>query len=167
MTRKSNGRRAENRATDKGAAGMRQAQRNKMRLLRLVAAGAQALALPIDPAWQAGVRSICSCCSYTRRSSMRFRCLTKPSRRRCSVLETAAPDFAWSTAAEIVAAVGGGRASAVSIVEAALARIRERDPVLNSFTAVTEQRALARAQAIDASRARGEPLPALAGCRSR
>jgi AtzE family amidohydrolase len=94
---------------------------------------------------------------------MSFRCLTKPSRHRCSVLETAAPDFAWSNAADIVAAVGGGRASAVSIVEAALARIRKRDPVLNSFTAVTEQRALARAQAIDASRARGEPLPALAG----
>ncbi len=62
----------------------------------------------------------------------------KPSRHRCSVLETAAPDFAWSNAADIAAAVGGGRASAVSIVEATLARIRKRDPVLNSFTAVTE-----------------------------
>ena len=79
------------------------------------------------------------------------------------MLETAALDFAWSTAADIVAAVGGGRASALSIVEATLARIRERDPVLNSFTAVTEQRALERAQALDAARARGEELPPLAG----
>ena len=79
------------------------------------------------------------------------------------MLETAALDFAWSTAADIVAAVGGGRASAVSIVEATLARIRERDPVLNSFTAVTEQRALERAQALDAARARGEQSPPLVG----
>ena len=54
------------------------------------------------------------------------------------MLETAAPDFAWRNAADIAAAVGGRRASAVSIVVATLARIRKRDPVLNSFTAVTE-----------------------------
>jgi aspartyl-tRNA(Asn)/glutamyl-tRNA(Gln) amidotransferase subunit A len=79
------------------------------------------------------------------------------------VPESAAPDFAWSTAADIVAAVGAGRTSALKIVEATLARIRSRDPLLNSFTAVTERRALERAQALDAAQARGEPLPALAG----
>jgi AtzE family amidohydrolase len=79
------------------------------------------------------------------------------------MLDTPATDFDFATAADIASAVVSGRASAVRIVEAALARIRERDPVLNSFTAVTEQRALLRAQAIDATLARGEPAGPLAG----
>src|SRR6204780_3623907 len=79
------------------------------------------------------------------------------------MLDTPATDFDFMTAADIAAAVTSGRASAVNVVEAALARIRERDPVLNSFTAVTEQRALLRAQAIDATRARGEPMGPLGG----
>jgi len=79
------------------------------------------------------------------------------------VLETAAGDFAWSTSAEIAAAVASGRTSASKIIEAALARIRARDPLINSFTAVTEQRARLRAQALDQARERGERLPVLAG----
>jgi aspartyl-tRNA(Asn)/glutamyl-tRNA(Gln) amidotransferase subunit A len=79
------------------------------------------------------------------------------------MLETAAGDFSWDSAASIAAAVAAGRVSATHIVEATLARIRERDPLLNSFTAVTERRALARAQAFDTARAKGEKLPALAG----
>jgi AtzE family amidohydrolase len=79
------------------------------------------------------------------------------------MLETAAGDFAWDSAASIAATVTAGRVSATHIVEATLARIRERDPLLNSFTAVTERRALARAQALDEARARGERLPPLAG----
>ena len=79
------------------------------------------------------------------------------------MLETAAGDFAWSTSADIAAAVAAGRTSASTIIEAALARIRARDPLINSFTAVTEQRARLRAQALDQARERGERLPALAG----
>jgi len=79
------------------------------------------------------------------------------------MLETAAGDFAWDSAASVAAAVAAGRASATHIVEATLARIRERDPLLNSFTAVTERRALARANALDAARTKGEKLPPLAG----
>src|SRR5580704_3813852 len=86
-----------------------------------------------------------------------------PSRRRYFMLDTTATDFDFATASDIADAVASGRASAVSVVEPALARIRERDPVLNSFTAVTEQRAFLRAQAIDATRARGEPAGPLAG----
>ena len=78
------------------------------------------------------------------------------------MLETAG-DFAWSTSADIAAAVAAGRTSASKIIEAALARIRARDPLINSFTAVTEQRARLRAQALDQARERGERLPALAG----
>jgi 1-carboxybiuret hydrolase len=87
----------------------------------------------------------------------------RPSLHRCSVLEPAALDFVWSTAAEIAAAVAAGRASALSVVEAAFARIRSRDPLLNSFTAMTEQRALLRAQALDDTHTRGERTPPLAG----
>src|SRR5580700_1370050 len=98
-----------------------------------------------------------------RRWSTNLRCRTMPSPHRSSMLETAAGDFAWDSAATIAAAVSAGRVSATHIVEATLARIRERDPLLNSFTAVTEQRALLRAEAVDASYARGERLGPLAG----
>ena len=79
------------------------------------------------------------------------------------MLETAAGDFVWDSAASIAAAVTAGRVSATHIVEATLARIRERDPLLNSFTAVTERRALARARLLDEAWAKGEKLPPLAG----
>jgi AtzE family amidohydrolase len=69
----------------------------------------------------------------------------------------------WSHASEIAAAVGGGRTSATAVVGAALARIAELNPVLNAFTAVVEERALARAEMIDASLARGRAAGALAG----
>jgi 1-carboxybiuret hydrolase len=86
-----------------------------------------------------------------------------PSLRRFSMLETEADDFAWDSATSIAAAIIAGRVSATHIVEATLARIRERDPLLNSFTAVTERRALARARVLDEARTKGEKLPPLAG----
>jgi 1-carboxybiuret hydrolase len=92
---------------------------------------------------------------------MNFLCLTTPNRLRCFMLDT--PNLPLDTAAEIAAAISAGRTSAQAVVETALARIRERDPILNSFTAVTEHRARLRAQAIDDTRARGEPLGPLAG----
>ncbi len=79
------------------------------------------------------------------------------------MLDAPASEFDFATAADIASAVAAGRISATRIVEGALARIREHDPVLNSFTAVTEQRALARAEAIDGKRAKGEKLGPLAG----
>jgi 1-carboxybiuret hydrolase len=79
------------------------------------------------------------------------------------VLETTAFDSAWMTAGEVAAAFAAGRVSAVSIVEQALARVRARDPLLNSFTALTELRARLRARALDDARSRGEPVPPLAG----
>jgi aspartyl-tRNA(Asn)/glutamyl-tRNA(Gln) amidotransferase subunit A len=77
--------------------------------------------------------------------------------------ETEASDAAWSTAADIAAAVAAGRTTAESVVAATFARIRARDPLLNAFTAVTEERASARARALDQARARRETLPPLAG----
>ena len=79
------------------------------------------------------------------------------------MLDPSANDFGWSTAGDIVAAIASGHASALSVVEAALARIRERDPLLNSFTAVTEQRALTRARALDDARVKGKQAGPLNG----
>ena len=70
---------------------------------------------------------------------------------------------AGAGALEIAGAVAAGRVSAVEIATAALDRIAAGDKAINAFTAVTTQRALAEAAAIDARRARGERLPALAG----
>jgi 1-carboxybiuret hydrolase len=70
---------------------------------------------------------------------------------------------AWAHASEIAAAVSDGRTSAAAVARAALARIADHDRVLNAFTALTEERALAKAAAIDAARANGRRLGALAG----
>lgn len=69
----------------------------------------------------------------------------------------------WASASEIAAAVAVGKTSATSVVEAVLARIKTRDRTLNTFTAVTAERALAKARTLDAARASGKPLGPLAG----
>jgi aspartyl-tRNA(Asn)/glutamyl-tRNA(Gln) amidotransferase subunit A len=79
------------------------------------------------------------------------------------MLDTPTNEFAAPSAADIAKSVASGQRSAQSVIEAAVARIRERDPVLNAFTAVTEDRALLRARAIDDTRARGESVGPLAG----
>jgi 1-carboxybiuret hydrolase len=70
---------------------------------------------------------------------------------------------AWLSAQEIVRAVTARRSSAVSVTEAALARITQHDPVLNSFTDVTADRARAKARAVDATVAAGQNPGPLAG----
>ena len=67
------------------------------------------------------------------------------------------------SAAAIARAVNGGKLSALSVTEAALARIKRHDPVLNSFTDVTADRARAKARAIDAAVAAGQNGGPLAG----
>src|SRR5260370_22816016 len=66
-------------------------------------------------------------------------------------------------AAKIAAAVKAGKVSAREAVEAALTRIVALNDRLGAFTDVTAGRALRRADSIDAARARGEALGALAG----
>ena len=68
-----------------------------------------------------------------------------------------------SSAQAIAAAVGKGSASAREVIEAALDRIAARNEALGAFTDVTAARALKKAAAIDAARARGERLGSLAG----
>jgi AtzE family amidohydrolase len=67
------------------------------------------------------------------------------------------------SALEIRAAVVSGEMTAREIVEATLERIEALNPKLRAFTDVTAKRALAKATAIDARRARGETLGPLAG----
>ena len=57
----------------------------------------------------------------------------------------------WTSAAETAKAVAAGETSALSVVEAALTRVDARNPQLNAFTAVTRERAVAKA----GERARG------------
>src|SRR6185369_16455101 len=68
-----------------------------------------------------------------------------------------------ASAAEIAGAVRAGTTSAREVIDAVLATIRTRDKALNAFTAVTEERARAKAAAIDARRAQGAALGPLAG----
>lgn len=67
------------------------------------------------------------------------------------------------TASGIASAVTGGKMSALDATEAALARIKQHDTILNSFTDVTADRARARARAVDADIAAGKTVGPLAG----
>jgi 1-carboxybiuret hydrolase len=67
------------------------------------------------------------------------------------------------SAAEIAQAVTGRTTSALSVTEAALARIAKHNPVLNAFTDVTADRARAKAKAVDADVAAGKNIGPLAG----
>jgi aspartyl-tRNA(Asn)/glutamyl-tRNA(Gln) amidotransferase subunit A len=69
----------------------------------------------------------------------------------------------WASAGRIAAAVAAGRTTAAAIIKDALARIAERDKALNAFTAVTRERALAKARALDKALAQGQPPGPLAG----
>lgn len=67
------------------------------------------------------------------------------------------------TASGIASAVAGGKMSALDATEAALARIKQHDGILNSFTDVTADRARAKARTIDAEIAAGKTVGPLAG----
>jgi 1-carboxybiuret hydrolase len=67
------------------------------------------------------------------------------------------------SAQAIVEAVRTGARSAREIVQQTLSRIKARNNALGAFTDVTATRALAKADAIDAARARGTSLGPLAG----
>jgi len=69
----------------------------------------------------------------------------------------------FPTAAEIAHRVTDGALRAADVIETTLQRIAQRDPVLNSFTAVTAHRARVRAGAIDAAHRAGQRLGPLAG----
>src|SRR6185437_10723308 len=53
--------------------------------------------------------------------------------------------------------------TATAVAELHFDRIKDQDPEINSFLAISRERALAQAAKIDEMATRGEPLPALAG----
>jgi len=71
--------------------------------------------------------------------------------------------MSWETAGELAADVTARRRGASEIIEAALGRIERGNPRLNAFTAVTAERARAKAAAVDAALAAGKPVGKLAG----
>ncbi|QCI63792.1 AtzE family amidohydrolase [Phreatobacter stygius] len=72
-------------------------------------------------------------------------------------------DVTSLTATDISAGIRDGRFTARAVTEAHLARIATHDAALGAFTAVTRDRALAEADAVDQARAKGLPLGPLAG----
>ncbi len=66
-------------------------------------------------------------------------------------------------ASAMAAAVAAGQVSARELLDASLACIDSTDGRVNAFTETTRTRARAEADAVDAQRARGEPLGPLAG----
>jgi aspartyl-tRNA(Asn)/glutamyl-tRNA(Gln) amidotransferase subunit A len=68
-----------------------------------------------------------------------------------------------ATASEIAKAVTSRKLSALEATDAALDRIKRHDPILNSFTDVTADRARAKAREIDAAIAAGKNVGPLAG----
>src|SRR6201994_414424 len=71
--------------------------------------------------------------------------------------------FVDGTAQTIASAVRTGAVSAREVAQETLDRIEASNGALGAFTEVTAKRALAKAEAIDAARARGETLGPLAG----
>ena len=67
------------------------------------------------------------------------------------------------TGLDVVRAVRSGEMLAEEALEHCIARIEVCDPRVNAFTDGTFERAVREARAVDARRARGEVLPALAG----
>lgn len=70
---------------------------------------------------------------------------------------------AFAPAHAIAAGVRSGEVSAEAVVSACLERIARLNPLVNAYTDVTAERALAQARGLDAARARGEGLGPLAG----
>jgi AtzE family amidohydrolase len=65
--------------------------------------------------------------------------------------------------ADLLRSIARGERSAAEVLESCLARIEDTDARVNAFTHIGRERARREAALIDAMRARGEPLPRLAG----
>lgn len=72
-------------------------------------------------------------------------------------------DVGWASAAKIAQAVSNGEVTASDVVQYTLTRIAQYDPTLKAFTSVTADRAMARAQVLDAAIKAGKPAGPLTG----
>lgn len=71
--------------------------------------------------------------------------------------------MSFCSVVEIAGEVRAGRVTARAVTEATLSRIQRLDGGINAFTALTAERALAAAEAVDADLAAGRPVGPLAG----
>lgn len=71
--------------------------------------------------------------------------------------------MSFCSVVEIAGEVRAGRVTARAVTEATLSRIQRLDGGINAFTAVTAERALVAAEAVDAEIAAGRPVGTLAG----
>ena len=76
-------------------------------------------------------------------------------------------DPAWSSAADDRRRGHRGEPQRGDVIEATSRASPERNPVLNAFTAITADRARARAASIDAARRAGSASARWPACRSR
>jgi aspartyl-tRNA(Asn)/glutamyl-tRNA(Gln) amidotransferase subunit A len=72
-------------------------------------------------------------------------------------------DLKQTSISEIVDAVRHAKPSATQLAELCFAQIEAQNPVINAYLAVSRERALAQATAIDQLATKGGPLPPLAG----
>ena len=72
-------------------------------------------------------------------------------------------DLTRKNASELVEMLQSGAVTSVALTQAFLDRIEKFNPVVNSYLYVSAESALATAAQVDAKRAAGEKLPALAG----
>jgi aspartyl-tRNA(Asn)/glutamyl-tRNA(Gln) amidotransferase subunit A len=72
-------------------------------------------------------------------------------------------DLTELSAARLSEAVRAGEATAEAVASAHFARIERLEPTVKAFLALTKDRALAQARAVDEKRRKGVPLGALAG----
>jgi aspartyl-tRNA(Asn)/glutamyl-tRNA(Gln) amidotransferase subunit A len=68
-----------------------------------------------------------------------------------------------SSISEVQTAVRAGNPTATELAELCFAEIEARNPVINAYLAVSRERALGSAAAVDQLAAQGKPLPPLAG----
>jgi aspartyl-tRNA(Asn)/glutamyl-tRNA(Gln) amidotransferase subunit A len=68
-----------------------------------------------------------------------------------------------ATIASLRAGIASGETKATELAESYYARIAEHNPLLNVYLALTREQALEQAAAVDATAARGDALPPLAG----
>jgi len=74
-----------------------------------------------------------------------------------------ADDLLLADATDQLAALNAGRIGAAELLTATLARVDRLNPTINAVVTRDVERAMAEARAVDAARARGEPLGPLAG----
>ncbi|MBX6742238.1 MAG: amidase [Acetobacteraceae bacterium] len=72
-------------------------------------------------------------------------------------------EFAWRSAAELVALIRSRQVSPVEVMRATLERAEASQPVLNAFITLCPEQAMAAARAAEAAVMRGDDLPPLHG----